>query len=152
MSAKTIGKKELYLLGKIVYHRRPDMAKEFLPQIPGKGRLSDFTKMPILFQSYCKNAEINPDEYRGHIGKMDKVDTRRVFVSTMLHVFIPEVYSHPLDSPIIPFGFNKQLCETIGIGKGPVSRLIREVIIQERAYDDYKLKVDLALTMLNCNL
>lgn len=148
MAYMAFGKKEYFLLGKLLTQRHPDMAKELLPQLPGKAQLTDYDKVPALYLLFCKIINVNPEEYRGQLHRTAKLDIRRLFISTMLHLYVPEIFNHPLDGPIVPWGFSKKICDVLHVGKGQMSRIIREVILAERAYEEYKTKVDDVLTKM----
>lgn len=149
MSSTALGKKEYFLLGKLLTQRHPEMAKALLPQIPPDAREVNFKKMPCFYNSFCNHMNVDPAEYKGPLHTQVKLEVRRLFISTMLHMYVPEVFCHPLDGPIIPSGFSKSMCIILGMWKGQMSETIREVIIAEKAYDDYKAKVDQALSKLS---
>lgn len=146
----SFSKKDHALLGKLLLKNKPDIAQEliktYLPEQPPKE--SDFSKIKDLFSRFCKIQNIEPEEHLGPVYKSDKVSMRRLFVATMVHLYNPQVYFQPLDSIVLSNGFVTAITRVLSQNKGNTSKMIREVIIWEKQYEDFATSVSQTITKL----
>ena len=139
----TLGKMQYLLLGKLLVMRHPEVAQRLLVQIEHDPPLTDLSRIPELYTVFCELINVDPPTFRGPLFSTNKVDIRRLFVSVILHLYNPQVYSHPSNNIIIPHnGFIKTLSEFFHVNRGYMSRFIRETIVMEKVYEEYRQKVE----------
>lgn len=153
LTATSLGKKNLLLLGKLLISQRPEVAHELLstygpPQSPVE---HDVSKIDQIYQSYCRIRSIEPHDYTGALYKSSKVDVRRVFIAVVLHIYNPQVFHQPLDSIIVNIGLVKKLSEVFQQDNGNMSKTIRKVIAWERQYEDFALIVNQIIEQITAN-
>lgn len=140
--SSTLGKKQYLLLGKLLVLRQPDLAADLLRQISTDHQEKDFSRVPDYYQAFCVIAGVDPYEYKGALNCTARVDTRRLFISAMLHLYSPEVYNHPSDCINIRRGFVKAVSEVLDVDADYMSRFIRQTISMEKHYEWYQEKVN----------
>lgn len=148
MAEHRYGKKEYLALGRILVRKRPELAAELLPQSNQQNNQTDRALIPKLFESFCNLYNCQPFELRGKLKKTEQHKHRRIFISTILHFYAVEVYSHPPSSPVIPTGISKALVECLGIKKAAISILIRNVLYDYRNYEDFSNEVQSLVSSL----
>lgn len=142
LTATTLGKENVFLLGRLLLTHQPDLAKELLTTY-GRSAISsdDLSRIDNLFQSFCRLRNIIPEQYTGALYKTSKVEERRLFISVILHIYSPQVFSQPAGSIFPNLGLVTKLSSLFKHSKGNVSGMIRKVIAWESAYDDFAGKV-----------
>jgi hypothetical protein len=136
-------RKQYILLGRLVASRYPGIADELLtPLNEQEARDSDLSRLASYFISFFELQSFNPEDYRGPSQKNSfQSEMRRVFVGVMLHYYCPTVFKHNKDISCLPYGFVRSLSRVLNIGQASSSRLIQEVIVLHRAYDEFEQKV-----------
>jgi hypothetical protein len=120
-------KRDYYLIGRVLYKTRPDIATEIEKDFKDSFRpLSDIE----LFFSKFLSLKINQKE----------CDSRRQFCAAMLKLYYPYVLS--TGDVVIKRGFTHAIKTCFGCKKQSVFTDIREAIIMYKAYEDFKLTVD----------
>jgi hypothetical protein len=146
--SSTLGKKQYLLLGKLLVMRHPEVADRLLVQIEQDPPEKDLSRIPELYNSFCALVNIDPSTFQGPLHQTHKVDIRRLFVSIILHLYNPQVYHHPNDSIFLRQGLTIALSTLLKINDGHMSRFIRETIMMEKVYEEYRQKVEQAMNGL----
>lgn len=145
-----ISENQYKILGRLVMNKLPFYAKELLsPYLNNIPQEIDHSKIPGYFTLFCKVMDLKEDEYTGPLQKSSKVDMRRIFIAAMIHLYQPVLY-HQKDFFVIlrKTGFMLTLAQTLHQFESNISNTIREVILWEREYDDFKEKVNSAIEKL----
>lgn len=144
-----LGKKQLLLLSKLLIAKRPDVASELMAEFFPKTEpfAKDFDQINLFFQLFCKVQNLSPDDFSGPLYKSHKVDQRRLFISSILHLYCPDAFIRPED-PLISYGLLTRLCDVLRLTKPGIHKLIRQVVLWETEYDDYQQKVAELTTLL----
>jgi hypothetical protein len=100
----------------------------------------ELTNLPAYFQSFQKYTEAS-----GY----GKILLRQLFTSAMLHIYNPGVYLQPKNDLVMLHGFVRTLATTIRMNEGETSRLIRQVILNEKVYEDYKDQVTMIVSHIS---
>jgi hypothetical protein len=74
-----------------------------------------------------------------NLEKSYRTSNRKLFVAAMFHLYQPEVFTNK--NYYIKPGLSKAIGKEVGMLNSNVSHLLREIIVMERAYDDFKEKV-----------
>lgn len=131
------------LLGKILSLKQPELAKCYLkdhpPVIPSS---MEYENIEQYFLQFCKLKGLRPEDYRGAIFRRNKSETRKLFISAIMRLFIPLAYSHPAELLRLPNGFLKALSHVLKRDQPYVSNWIREVITLEKVYEAYREEVE----------
>lgn len=140
--SSTLGKKQYLLLGKLLVMRHPDVAEQLLIQIaPGDPPERDLSRIPVLYNSFCMVVNVDPLKLRGPLRQTTKVDVRRLFISVILHLYSPQVYNQPSDGIIIRHGLVQAVSSLLYVNSAYMSRFIRQTILMEKVYEEYRAKV-----------
>lgn len=135
------GKKHYILLGKLLAKNRPEIAAELLSA--HNIAETDYTKIPAFLHSFCILKGFDPKD-----STKVAIDHRREFLCAMLHLYNPQVFSQPIDGITLKVGFVRQVSNVILQHESNTSRMIREVLMLERVYDDFRNDVDTSLQYL----
>ena len=90
-----------------------------------EGNLANIRK---YFQTFCEIEGISSDI---------SVYQRKVFIGTMIRLYNPQVYDMPSECISVNFGFVKKLGECLGMDGSNVSKMIRQVVFEEKMYEDF---------------
>jgi hypothetical protein len=118
-------------IGRLVATRKPEIIDELMvgylrpPQ-------TNFNKIEGY---YTKFTNINPSSS----SLKELVESRRIFIAVMFHLYQPEVFTNK--SVYIKPGLGKAISKEVGVQDYNLSKMLREIIVMERAYDDFKDKV-----------
>lgn len=132
------GKKHYTLLGKLLEKNRPDIAAELLSA--HSITEFDYNKMTSYLQLFCHLKGSDPRDAT-HVA----IKYRREFLCAMLHLYNPQVFTQPRDGIVLRIGFVRQISTVILQNEGNTSRMIREVIMLENVYDDFRDQVQSTL-------
>lgn len=134
--------KELTILGRLCATQKPDVAKELLSIYDTKPVEQDHAKIPSHFNRFCQLQDMNPDEYRGNLFKSKKSDLRRLFVACMVRMYLPHLYAAPRKGVRLAYGFTQALAKTFHLKGTNVAVMIREIVVHEKAYSEFRASVD----------
>lgn len=136
----SFSRKHYALLGKLLIQKEPETAQKliqtFIPE--DKPQEEDFTKIPALFERFCliKGYDHNTAP------RASKVETRRLFIAAVLHLYNPHVYNQPANQIILKYGFVRNISQVLHQKESNVSTMIREVILWEKQYEDFSNNVN----------
>jgi hypothetical protein len=132
-SATTYTKRHYAVLGKLFIQKEPELAQKLIEvYLPHAEPLeTDFTRIKELFKTFCA---IEGVDYDSNL----KVDTKRKFIATILHLYAPQVYLCTTDDFLITRGLATELGKVFRQTKALMSVRIREVLVWEKNYDDFK--------------
>lgn len=133
MLITAIQRKHYALLGELLIQNEPETAKKlisaYLPDEPPKE--TDFKKISDYFSEFRRLNNITSLN----------VSDRRIFIAVTLHIYNPEVYFQPSNKILLKHGFVRCLSNVLGQKEPNVSKMIREVILWERSYEDFAQEV-----------
>ncbi|MEO6610730.1 MAG: hypothetical protein ABIT05_01315 [Chitinophagaceae bacterium] len=137
-----MGNKQYLLIGRLLYLTNPEKASELLaPYLEAPGTIQiNQERIPEFFLQFCDLNKIDPDAHRGKLSKTIKVDLRRLFISAMLHVYCPQVYCQSIKKLKMPKGIVTALSRELQVDPPLVSIIIRETIMHEKIYEDYRTR------------
>lgn len=130
--AAGITQKDLHYLGKLYLNHYPETARELLRQRP----------------CVCFDGIINHYDTFKAFSTHEPLTGRRVFIACMLHIFLPNAFTQPSSVFKPETGFSSRLNQCLNMDIGHLSKMIRMVVVEYRAYDDFKALVGEALIRL----
>lgn len=138
------------VIGQEIWQKYPARATGILlPYIKNQPRETNLSKLTGYFDSFCDINNLNKEEYYGPIYKTKKVDMLRIFIASMIHLYYPEIYFQPIEElNLKKKGFVTALAESMGKPVSNVSNMIRDAIVWENRYDDFKEKVEFIVDQL----
>lgn len=135
-------KKEIIFIGRQCASKTPETAMEYLSVFDNKPWEKDHTRIGQFFQEYCNLHNIAPDDYRGAILTRFKTALRRQFVASMVRMYLPQLYAASATSVRIDYGFTQSLATTLILKRQNLTKMIREVVVQEKVYPEFRAAVD----------
>jgi hypothetical protein len=142
------GKKTYEALGRTLVLKHPGIADELLPYCQVIGE-TDLGKIPEYYRRFCELQGLNPDDYKGRFYDREKLRIRRVFIGVMLHIYNRHIFHQPSKAPpIMRNGFVARLSDFLNINRGGVSQLIRQVIFDEKTYDEFRISIEQIVLLL----
>ncbi len=123
MQAILNNSRQFALLGKILLHKKPEVAKELYQYLPKEPIETDFLKIPHYFISFCRIQDIEPENIRAN--------ERRIFIGAMILLYNPKTRL-----------LLKYLSETIKQFPSNTSVMIEEVEFRYRKVDEFRMQVD----------
>jgi hypothetical protein len=133
--------KETFRLGRLCAIQKPEVARELLSIYDTKPAEQDFSRIPHLFSAFCRINDVAQEHYQGPIYKGIKSDSRKRFIAAMVRMYLPHLYLAPpgirLDK-----GFTTKLAATLRLTKMCVGKVVREVVVQEKVYEEFRMAVD----------
>jgi hypothetical protein len=140
--------KQLSILGRLCAIQKPEVARELLSIYDIEPVEKDHALIAKYFQSFCSLHDIQPAEYKGALFKSQKVHVRRIFVAAMIRVYIPHLYKAPPGTVRLEYGFVQGLSVELRLKNTNVAKMIREVIIMEKVYEEFRANVDATTNLL----
>lgn len=138
--------------------RHPDVAADLLATITSDEAVpieTDYSKINTYFLSFCSIHCLIPSEYTGGLHKVKKTEFRKLFVACILHLYAPALLtvtgsleSLRVSRTAVDEGLVKRLAESLKVDKSHISRSIREVIMMQRVYDDFRINVESTIERL----
>ena len=143
-------KRRFQLLGQLVASKHPDIAASLLKQLPPLENRNAL--LPNYFARFCQIISLQPQEYQT-LGKWNrrKVEIRRLFAATMLHLYSPQSFDLPRESITFTYGFTTAFSNVMQIRRPEGLKLFREVVANERVYEDFRNQVQDILIQINAN-
>lgn len=138
----------LYLqLGRHVAYKHPELAKEIIDNYfhldaidSNLGNITVYRERYEIFLTTIKTQK-------------SIFDLRRLFASAMLRIFFPGVYNQQHSKiDLGRKGFIKNLAPAIGLKESRTSKLVRQVLYEEKIYDDYRAEVARLVGYLTTNV
>ena len=140
MSSKKRG--QYYMLGLVLMQTDPERAKKIISiYINPEPRFHDYSLIPLFFYSFCKIRGIDPDKFQGPLFKTSMTDTRRLFISSMIRLYNPQIYNQPNNCILVRKGFSQAMAKLLGLAGSNMSKTIRDCVMQEKLYDNIKNQV-----------
>lgn len=135
------GKRTYQTLGKMLVLKRPEVAEELIHYCPAESNISSLRIIPDLLSRFCQLRSIHPEECLGKLDNYEKMRHRRLFVATLLHLYCQEVFQQPPDCPLLPRGLLSAITEAVQLKKSYMSKLVRQVLYEEKQYDEFRQEV-----------
>jgi hypothetical protein len=137
----SLSTQEYSILGRLCASQKPDVARQLLSIFDTKPSENDHSRISAYFESFCILQDVNPEEYRGGQFKTQKVDVHRLFIACMVRMYAPYMYQAP-PGIRLKKGFSKSLSKTLGQKVENISKMVREGIVQEKVYPEFRAAVD----------
>lgn len=137
----TLGNKHFLLIGRLLAITQPEKARELLSHYGNTtSETPSLQLIPHYFTRFCQTQNLSAHNFIGSTNR-ESADQRRLFVSVMIRIYSPWI--HQQHSKVIrpPRGLITAISKELGCGKNAISMQLREVIIQERVYEEYREKV-----------
>lgn len=129
-------------MGLLLVKQRPDVASELSLYLPKAAPFAnDHNQIKTFWPLFCQTQNIDPDHFVGRLYKSSLVDTRRLFISVLLHLYYPNVFLQPEGIPLLSYGFYKKMAAVLDVHRVTLYGMVREVVDWEKRYDDYKQRV-----------
>jgi hypothetical protein len=142
MLSEALNEKQYKILGRLLVKKHPDVAQSLLATLNHTASEDDITKIDLYFIRFCTLQGIAKESYYGAVYKTSKVDVFRLFIASMVHLYFPEVYFQPIEElNLKKNGFVTAIAVATGQHTANVSSRIREVVLWEKEYDDFREKV-----------
>ncbi|MCF1713034.1 hypothetical protein L0U88_00140 [Flavihumibacter sp. RY-1] len=136
-------KGQVLQLGIIALKRFPELSSELLKELdeydipPFDNDLSNIEK---YFTVFCDRNLTTDDDIRLKSYSRQRTERIKVFTATMLRIYRP--FKITLSGIQVIPGFNSKLSIVIGM-KGPnTTKLLKELEVYEKAYDEFRYEVD----------
>jgi len=121
----------------------PDLANQMLETFCHlNGHDSDFSNIKHYYHEFCQHVKVLPEEHKGPVWKRNKMEVRRLFISVMIRIYCPNLHRQHSSGLVYPYGFSRKISQTLNVGEDSISKLIRQVVADEKVYEDFRLKVD----------
>lgn len=125
------GKKKYTQVGKALFRTRPDLANELLRQL-SEGEETSLDKIFIYYGRLGEWLNDNPGQRQ--------VDVRRMFVTAMLKLYSPCIFSSTISKS--NYGLFKNIAGCFNVSQQAVWRDAKNSIVTYNVYEDFKNKVD----------
>jgi hypothetical protein len=127
-------------LGKLLLQKEPETAAKLIAlHLPQKTHESDISKIPDLFQTFCKIQNIDPDKYRGPLYKGEKSDQRRLFIAAIV-----QMYGEA-------WGLGMALSRTLVQDSSATRRIIMEVDFRYKKISEFQTQVNTIIEKIRGN-
>jgi hypothetical protein len=140
------GKREVFLLGKLLLAQKPDIARELLSDYENKKLApieTDIDKLPVFLGRFCILRSIHSlDDHSRGIRKTRNLNEQRYFMATMLHLYSPELFNGYKEKLYPGNGFVNAVSRLMKLDPSQGSHMIREVVTLERVYEDFRERVE----------
>ncbi|GAO43779.1 hypothetical protein [Flavihumibacter petaseus] len=140
---------EYQLIGKLVVEREPAFAANIVNSFrvsPAKER--DLSKIPQFFTSYCQMRGVEQEALLVTSGDRTNKQLIRVFVSAIMRLYCPELSLLVKFQMKVRSGLVQGIQRTINRTLSNTTVMIRQNLILETVYDDFREDVDAAVNHL----
>lgn len=126
-------KKQHQLLGYLLIKTKPEIAQELLDRYTTDDTvITDHMLMQNFFREFLQSTS----SFAG-----SKSIANRTFIASMIRVYQPELSHQPREAMVVKRGFVKHLADVLQQKPSNISAMIRQVIIWEQSYDDFRQNV-----------
>jgi hypothetical protein len=132
------------MIGRELWNKLPHLAKSLLkPYLSAEPFDFDFTKLEDHYLvAFSSLHGIVKSDLQGPLFKSSKVDIRKLFIASMLHIYCPHIYfQHANEINLSKRGFVMWLAKALDQPESNISAAIREVVAWEKDYDEFRDKV-----------
>jgi len=139
-----ISRKKLSFIGYQLLKRRPDIATEILTEYiaTSKSQIEDTSLISWYFDAFCESISQSREDIVNIKNNYSFHERKREFVGLVIKIYHPAVFSSNADFFQPQRGMITNLSSTLNVNKGNVSRMLSEVLVRLRAYDDFKLSIE----------
>lgn len=134
-----VSKKNLSLLGHELLKRYPNIASEILTDIIAStsGYITDTSLVNYYFDAFCDYTNQDSGRIRNTKNNYSVTETKRIFVGFVIKIYHPNLFKIRTGFFQPQIGLIKNLSSTLNMDEGNISRLIRQVIVRIRVYNDF---------------
>lgn len=130
-------------LGMLLLKRHPDISQSLLSELETEEPYdTDFDRIPKYFQVYSQMISLSVEQLRSPDWSRDRSFHLKIFVASMLRIYRPLIITWR-GSTLKP-GFNLKLSKVLNQYQPNISKLVHEVVVLEKAYEDFRNEVDYA--------
>lgn len=148
-ASPTIEPKDFALIGKLYARENPSHALQLVATFQAaeaRALDSDLHNLNYYYFLFCKIRGLNPPAYLGSLHTAEKTDVRRLFVGTMIRVYMPQLLTHNIRQRK---GFSEALCVVLCQDDGNLSKVIDECVAWMKTnYEDFMTNVQAAADTL----
>ncbi|KYP14372.1 hypothetical protein [Flavihumibacter sp. CACIAM 22H1] len=136
-------KGQVLLLGTVLLKRFPFWGAELLKEldeydIPPFD--NDLINIERYFKVFCDRNLVKEDDIRINKWSRQRSNKIKVFTAAMLRIYRPFKLTMR-DNELMP-GFNIRLSNVIGMHSLNITKLLKELEVYEKAYDDFRYEVE----------
>lgn len=141
MADKSVSKRTNQQLGLLVRKLHPEIADNVLREYVHVDALdADMRNVSRYYHRFCEYLRIID---------ITTVEQRKLFSSAMMRIYCPGVYKQHSGSLVYPLGLGKEIRRFTGDLKNCNGyRLMRQAIMDEHLYDEYRQKVDIVMSAI----
>lgn len=151
------------LIGKLLLMRMPEVAEDLLTKHHEEAtKMQDFKpletdhgKIFLYFIRFCKLQKKDPTEFFGYLRDKSSIEARMEFVGALLHIYSPIVFvaskeflmlQHAINKKpgqsVAQMGLIKSMSNVLNVHPSSICKMVRKIIVREKAYEDFKEKVN----------
>jgi hypothetical protein len=121
-------------IGRMVWYTKPEVVNEILQQQqpPQESDLQMISGYYARFLISYPNGNLK-----------ENVENRRLFIAAMFHLYQPEVFT--AKNIYVNRRLGKEISVQVGVQNYTVSKILREVVIMEKAYNEFREQVQKVL-------
>lgn len=120
------------IVGELFVKKGPETASKAAHSLMSvKASECDFDKISEFYSRFCSIENIT------ELKSTDK----KLFISCILHLYHPIGFCVPVQYLTIPYGLAATLANVLGCSQPGISQIVRQVILEESVYDDFREKV-----------
>lgn len=128
-------------LGMLLLKRHPDISQSLLSELETEEPYdTDFNRIPEYFQVYSNLISIPIDQLRSPDWSRERSFHLKVFIASMIRIYRPFINTWRGDN--VKPGFNLSLSKILNKYQPNISKLVQEVVVLEKAYEDFRKEVD----------
>lgn len=125
-------------IGRLVISKKPEIVTELMAAYIAP-KETDLSNIAEYHTNFLKSFPIT--------GSLkENVEHRRLFIAAIFHLYQPEVFS--TRNIYVRPGLGKAVSAQVGIQNFHLSKILREVVIMEKAYEDFKERVQQILEVI----
>jgi len=144
------------LIGKLLLIKMPEVAEDLLTKHNNETREmevvkpleTDHAKIFLYFIQFCRLKQKEPTQFFGYLREKILIDARMEFVAALLHIYSPIVFVATKEfmflyrSSMAEMGLIKSISNVLNVRQGSVSKMVRKIIVREKAYEDFRENVN----------
>lgn len=141
MQQSGVKKDKVLALGMLMLKKHPDMSRSLLSELEAEEPLdNNYNRIQDYFKVYTNLISVSGDQLRTRDNNRENRFHLKVFVATMIRIYQPLMPT--MRGNVIKPGFSSSLGSVINILSPNITLMVKEVLVMERAYDDFRDEVD----------
>ena len=151
MQQLLIAPKDFKIIGRLLAYENPALANHLYSSYQSNQKTpaeTDLSKIEPFFLQFCKEESILPSEHRGAQYKRIRIDKQRLFIAVIIQIYAPNLFDPKNRNQRVPNGLRKSIAISLHKDQDNTSRLIQEIIMMERVYDEFRGRAEKLVTVL----